>query len=125
MRNKWIRSAVLITFVGMSSSMFPVRAQQFSPWSAPVNLNNVVLNDGTVCPPVVNSTTPDVNDTHAAVSKDGLSLYFASTRVGGLGDYYLWVTHRYSLDACWGQPANLGPKVNSSSVDFAPNLSPD
>ena len=125
MRDKWIRYAVLITFVGMSSSGFPARAQQFSPWSAPVNLNNVVLNDGTVCPAVVNSTSPDRNDTHPAVSKDGLSLYFASTRAGGFGEYDLWVSHRDSLDACWGVPVNLGSPVNTSAREFAPNISPD
>src|SRR5215470_5635540 len=125
MRDKWIRYAVLITFVGMSSSGFPARAQQFSPWSAPVNLNNVVLSDGTVCPAVVNATSPDRNDTHPAISKDGLSLFFASTRLGGFGEYDLWVTHRDSLDSCWGAPANLGLPVNTSAREFAPALSPD
>jgi len=108
---------------------FPVRAQNFSAWSVPMNLNNVVLSDGTVCPAVVNSP---FNDTHPAVSKDGLSLFFASTRPGpdshgqvGLGDYDLWVTQRDSLDDCWKTPNNLGPVVNSSSEDLAPNLTTD
>jgi hypothetical protein len=100
-------------------------AQEFSAWSAPVNLNNVVLNDGTVCPAVVNSTSPDRNDTHPAISKDGLSLYFASTRAGGFGEYDIWVSHRDSLDACWGAPVNLGSPINTSAREFAPNLSPD
>ncbi len=133
MRNKsFIRFAALIAFVWLSSSAFPARAQQFGPWSTPVNLNNIVLTDGTVCPAVVNSTSPDVNDTHPAISKDGLSLYFASTRPGpdvngqvGLGDYDLWVTHRDSPDACWGPPVNLGAVVNSPVQDFAPNLTTD
>jgi hypothetical protein len=125
MRDTCIRSAVLISLIGMSSSVFPVRGQQFSSWSAPVNLNNFVLNDGTICPAVINSTAPDRNDTHPAISKDGLSLYFASTRVGGFGDYDLWVSHRDSLDACWGAPVNLGSPVNTSAREFAPNLSPD
>jgi len=89
MRDKWIRSAVLIILVGMSFSVFPVWAQQFSPWSAPVNLNNVVLNDGTACPAAVNSAS---DDSHATISKDGLSLFFSSTRAGGFGGYDLWVT---------------------------------
>ena len=42
-----------------------------SEWSAPVNLG-----------PVINSTAID---NHAAISKDGLSLFFASNRVGGWG----------------------------------------
>lgn len=100
-------------------------AQQFGPWSTPVNLNNGVLSDGTVCPAVVNSTSPDVNDTHPALSKDGLSLFFASTRPGGLGNYDLWVSERDSLDDCWKAPKPLGPVVNSSSEDLAPNLTTD
>jgi hypothetical protein len=124
----WISKALLLSAIlaALAGALFvpPVRAQQFTAWSEPVNLNNVVLN-GTACSAVVNSTSPDSNDTHPALSKDGLSLYFASTRAGGFGDYDLWVSHRDSLDACWGQPTNLGPKVNSSTVDFAPNLSPD
>ena len=104
-------------------SMVPAaRAQSYGPWSPPVNLNNVVLSDGTVCPAVVNSA---FNDTHPALSKDGLSLYFASSRPGGSGDYDLWVTQRDSLDDCWQGPRNLGPVVNSAFQDFAPNLSTD
>jgi hypothetical protein len=116
-------SAVLAIVAAALSA--PAQGQQFSAWSAPVNLNNVVLSDGTVCPAVVNSTSPDVNDTHPALSKDGLSLYFASTRPGGLGNYDLWVTERDSLDDCWKTPFNLGPAVNSSSEDLAPNLTTD
>jgi len=107
------------------------RAQIYGPWSAPVNVNNMVLSDSTVCSAVVNSTSPDVNDTHPAISRDGLSLYFASTRPGpdamghsGQGDYDLWVTHRDSLDSCWGPPLNV-EAVNSKQQDFAPNLTPD
>src|SRR5207245_2735720 len=41
---------------------------QYGPWSAPVNLG-----------PVINSGS---NEQHPAISKDGLSLYFASARTG-------------------------------------------
>ena len=99
-----------------------VRAQIYGPWSTPVNLNAVTLSDGIACPAVVNSAA---NDSHPAISKDGLSLFFASTRRGGLGDYDLWVTQRDSLDDCWQKPQSLGPIVNSAFRDFAPNLSTD
>jgi hypothetical protein len=124
MRDEWIRSVVLIIFVGMTSSVLPVRAQQFSPWSAPVNLNAVKLSDGTVCPAVVNSAS---DDSHPAISKDGLSLYFSSNRPGGLGDFDLWVVKRDSMDDCWKVETlrNLGPVVNTSAEDVAPNLSTD
>lgn len=98
-------------------------AQQFGPWSAPVNLNAITLSDGTACPAVVNSAS---DDSHPAISKDGLSLFFSSlNRPGGLGEYDLWVTERDSLDDCWQAPVNLGPSVNSAFRDLAPNLSTD
>ena len=122
MRDKWIRSALFITFVGMSSFAFPARAQNFSAWSAPTNLNAIVLSNGTHCLAVVNSAS---DDSHPTISKDGLSLFFSSTRAGGFGGYDLWVTERDSLDDCWNAPKNLGPVVNSSSEDFTPNLTTD
>ncbi len=122
---RWTNSFFL--FAGLLACLFfPHRAvaQQFSAWSAPVNLNNLQLSDGTTCPAVVNSAS---NDSHPAISKDALSLFFASTRSDGdaLGDYDLWVTQRDSLDDCWQTPVNLGPVVNSAVRDFAPNLSTD
>ncbi len=124
----WIHSTMLVAASAIAAALAvpSAEAQQFSPWSAPVNLNNLPG-----CPAVVNSTSPDVNDTHPAISKDGLSLYFASTWPGPnsngkvVNDYDLWVTQRPGLDACWGPPVNLGTVVNSPFQDFAPNLSPD
>jgi Bacterial Ig-like domain (group 3)/WD40-like Beta Propeller Repeat len=146
MKNRFrirITSLLSTVFAAITISLFalPARAQEFSSWSVPVNLNSIVLSDGTHCPaivvnspspdPNVNSTSPDANDTHPAISKNGLSLYFASTRPGpdtmghtGQGDYDLWVTHRDSLDSCWGSPLNV-ESVNSQKQDFAPDLSPD
>jgi hypothetical protein len=122
-KNKWfIRFAVWMIFVGLSSSAFPARAQNFSAWSVPVNLNAINLSDGTLCPAVVNSA---FSDSHPAISKDGLSLFFASTRPGGFGEFDLWVTQRDTPDDCWQPPVNLGPVVNSAFRDFAPNLSTD
>lgn len=127
---RWMRSSVALASL-LVCWFFPppATAQQYSAWSAPVNLNALTLSDGTACPPVVNSA---FNDTHPAISKDGLSLFFASTRPGpdsngevGLGDYDLWVAQRESRDDCWLPPVNLGPVVNSSAIDFAPNLSTD
>jgi len=118
----WTRTMLLLPAVLAAAALLALtaRAQQFSPWSAPVNLNDI-----TGCPAVVNSTSPDANDTHPALSNDGLSLYFGSTRPGGFpGDYDLWFTHRDSLDSCWGLPKNVAA-VNSPQQDFAPNLTPD
>jgi hypothetical protein len=84
---------------------------QYSDWSAPVNLGSVV-----------NSA---YNDQHPSISKDGLSLYFVSNRPGGFGGNDIWVTQRATLADPWGPPQNLGPSINTSSNDFAPNLTID
>jgi hypothetical protein len=88
---------------------------QFSAWSAPVNLG-----------PVVNS---EFDDFHPAISNNGLSLYFTSTRPGGLakdpGGGDIWVARRASLDEPWGPPEHLGPNINSEGDTCCPNLSPD
>ena len=48
------------------------------------------------------------------LSRDGLTLYFSSSRPGGLGEADLYVTTRESTDDPWEPPQNLGPNVNSS-----------
>src|ERR671936_862298 len=68
-------------------------AQQFSDWSAPVDLTQV------------NSAA---DDQHPAISKDGLSLYFASSRPGGCGGTDIWVWPRASIDSPWEEPFTLG-----------------
>ena len=83
----------------------------YGPWGAPVNLG-----------PVVNSA---YNDQHPSISKDGLSLYFVSNRPGGFGGNDIWVSQRATVDDAWGTPQNLGPSINTSSNDFAPDLSID
>src|SRR6266566_698465 len=90
----------------------------FSNWSDPVNLG-----------PTIN--TSPYNDQQATLSKDGLSLYFASARPEGPGDanldLNLWVSQRACADeSCpWGTPVSLGSTFNSSVNDFAPALSRD
>ena len=87
-------------------------AAQFSGWSEPVNLG-----------PVVN--WPDKSDQQPAISKDGLSLYFASGRPGSFGDFDIYVSQRASVNDPWGTPQNLGPIINTSSREFSPALSTD
>ncbi len=102
-------------------------AQEFGPWTSAVNLNNFgPINS--VC-----------SDQHPALSKDGLSLYFASDRVldengnvvaclGAPTFLHLWVAHRDCLDntdptCSWQTPKALN--INSAYQDMAPNLSTD
>ena len=84
---------------------------EWGPWSTPINLGSLVNSP--------------LDDNRPAISKDGLSLYITSGRLGGLSGLDIWVSRRASLDDPWGPPQNLGPTVNSSSNDVAPTFSPD
>jgi len=84
---------------------------QWSAWSTPQNLG-ATINTSAL-------------EQHPAISKDGLSLYFASDRAGGFGGVDIYVSQRSSLDAPWGTPVNLGPKINSGRNESAPTFSSD
>ena len=86
-------------------------AQQFSAWSAPVNMG-----------PSINTV---YNEWHAAISADGLTIFFISNRPGGFGGSDLWVAQRPHRDANWGPAQNLGARINTSADEFTPALSPD
>ena len=86
-------------------------AQQFSGWSAPVNLG-----------PSINT---QFSEFHSAISADGLSLFFASDRPGGFGGNDLWVTQRPNRNSDWGQAQNLGPSFNTPLDEASLELSPD
>jgi Tol biopolymer transport system component len=83
----------------------------YGEWTAPVSLGALV-------------NTPAAEQ-HPAISKDGDTLYFTSTRTPGEGGLDLWVTHRDGEDGAWSAPVNLGAGVNSSGTDMAPTFSAD
>jgi Tol biopolymer transport system component len=72
--------------------------------------------------PAVNSSAAE-GDT--SISSDGLSLFFMSDRSGGYGGRDIWVTTRETIESKWSVPMNLGPIVNGSSWDMAPDVSAD
>jgi serine/threonine protein kinase len=61
----------------------------------------------------------------AALSADGRSLIFASSRSGGYGLSDLWITERNSNAQSWSQAKNLGPAINTMHRELAPLLSAD
>jgi Tol biopolymer transport system component len=85
------------------------KPEQFGPWSAPVNLGAVV-----------NSS---VRDTAGSISRDGLSLYFSSSRTVANGPD-LFVSRRLAVDLPWGTPSPL-EMLNSPLNDGGPSLSSD
>jgi Tol biopolymer transport system component len=64
-------------------------------------------------------------DLTPSVSRSGLEVVFASDRPGTVGGQDLWMASRRSLERAWSTPQNLGPVVNSTSVDNFPALSAD
>jgi hypothetical protein len=76
--------------------------------------------------PIVNSPYGDFDP---FISPDGLSLYFDSTRPGGLGDGDIWVstkqTSERNPEGYWGPPENLGVPVNSEHPEGWPSITAD
>jgi Tol biopolymer transport system component len=99
--------AIVLVWAFTASS----RAQRYSDWSALINLG-----------PTVNSAFVDRGP---AISKDGLSLYFTSTRPGGVGGEDIYVSQRQTSDDEWGPPVNLGPIINTSLNEMVPAFSRD
>jgi Tol biopolymer transport system component len=81
-----------------------------------------IFGEPTNMGPIVNSSARDQGP---SISGDGLELYFCSTRSGSVGGYDFWVTTRPTASDPWGEPANLGPTVNTSGPEWAPSISAD
>jgi Tol biopolymer transport system component len=64
-------------------------------------------------------------DRAPAISKDGLSLYFASNRLGGVGGEDIYVSQRETRDGEWGPAVNLGPIINTTANERVPAFSRD
>lgn len=56
---------------------------------------------------------------HAALSKNGLLLYFASDMPGGLGKTDIWYSE-LQTDGSWGKPVNCGSEINSKEEEAFP-----
>ncbi len=131
MFGKNIRTITLICAAFLASCLLLVAddSDQFSPWSAPVNLGSTI-----------NSKTGDF---FPFISKDGLSLYFTSPTCGstpfpncrpGCGGWDIFVSQRNTVNDDWKTPRNLAEmpdgsfecdKINTPYNDSAPSLSVD
>jgi Tol biopolymer transport system component len=78
----------------------------FTPWSTPVNAEAVASTSTELNTPF--------NDGCPIQSPDGLSLYMASNRPGGLGGQDIWVARRTSRDARWGVPGRSTTSASRS-----------
>jgi len=79
-------------------------------WTEPVNLGEEV-----------NTTAWESQPCLAA---DGRTLFFVSTRKGGMGSSDIWESTLQD-DGYWSTPVNLGNLINTSSDEMAPFIHPD
>jgi hypothetical protein len=71
------------------------------PWGTPVRIAEL--------------SSPE-NDTTPEVSHDGLAIYLASNRPGGLGGNDIWCATRADRNALWSAPV-LVPELNSTAIE--------
>ncbi|MES2396684.1 MAG: tetratricopeptide repeat protein, partial [Bacteroidota bacterium] len=79
-------------------------------WARPYNLG-----------PVVNTK---YWETQPSFSADGKTLYFVSSRPGGLGGSDIWFSS-LKEDGSWGVPTNIGKKINTAGKEESVFIHPD
>jgi hypothetical protein len=87
-------------------------AKHYSPWGTAIKIDEIPGWSSELNTPFL--------DGCPIQSPDGLSLYMASNRPGGLGLLDIWVARRPNRHAPFGAPENLGEPVNSAADDFCP-----
>ncbi|OGP55738.1 MAG: hypothetical protein A2V67_13465 [Deltaproteobacteria bacterium RBG_13_61_14] len=55
------------------------------------------------------------------ISVDGQTLIYTSNRPGGYGNFDLYISHK--VDGVWQKSENMGPVINNSIAQVAPNVS--
>lgn len=119
-----------ITFTPDGRTAFFGRSEGFFPITRQATIMTSRYVDGQWTEPEVASFSGEYPDLDPFVSPDGQTLYFSSIRpVDGeeRTDLDLWLVRR-QRDGSWGEPKNMGSRVNSdsdelySSVDARGNL---
>jgi peptidoglycan-associated lipoprotein len=59
---------------------------------------------------------------HPTISKDGMTLIFASDLPGGKGGRDLWMIKRANAEDVWSDPVNLGDDINTPGDELFPYL---
>jgi Tol biopolymer transport system component len=88
-------------------------AMSFSSWGPAVNAESIPGTSSELNTPFL--------DGCPILSRDGLRLYMASDRPGGLGGLDIWVAERSTPDGPFGAPVNMGAPINSEHNDFCPS----
>lgn len=95
---------------GMGSCDIYISRREGKEWSKPFNIGAPVNSRGWESQP--------------SLSADGRTLYFVSTRSGGIGGYDIWKSE-LKAEGEWSVPVNLGPIINSPYDEQSPFIHPD
>lgn len=118
--SRWFPVLVSVALIGCereastaidAASFTPALASDAGEWTVPVHLG-----------PEVNSPSRELG---AAISPDGLSLYYNSDRPGGLGSFDVYVSRRACLECPWEAAQNLGAPINGPDNGGSVSLSHD
>jgi outer membrane protein OmpA-like peptidoglycan-associated protein len=74
-------------------------------------------------PKVLPFTLAEVNYMHPAFSRDGRQLFFSSDHPDNIGVQDIWVVDYIDLN--WGEPRNLGSRINSPGKELFPTIDGD
>lgn len=64
------------------------------------------------------------NEIAATITNNGKLIIFASDRKGGYGGFDLWMSRKLPNET-WGEPINMGPKINTQFDEINPMFSRD
>lgn len=95
---------------GMGSCDIYISRREGKEWSKPFNIGAPVNTPGWESQP--------------SLSADGRTLYFVSTRAGGIGGYDIWKSE-LKEGGEWSAPVNLGPTINTIYDEQSPFIHPD
>jgi len=109
---RWFH-ALLVSFALLLVTATAFAAPSFSSWGPAASLESVPGTSSELNTPFL--------DGCPILSRDGLQLYMASDRPGGLGGLDIWVAERASLDEPFSDPVNMGEPINSPQNDFCPS----
>lgn len=92
-------------------------------WGKPTLVEGIAGTQQIVINSKGKTKTYPTDDRHPFVSKDGRTLYFASNRPGGAGNYDIWVSNRQGTG--WSTPRNLGIEINTPFDENSPYVNKD
>jgi len=73
--------------------------------------------------PIHALNTTAFSESNVAISRDGRFLVFLSNRTGSYGSYDLFICKKENGQ--WSEPVNLGPKINTTAMEYQPRFSID